>query len=519
MNNVVVKLDELKKIYITDILGRAKNDEVWSVNERKLAMLVFSQLSEHRIYGKDLPEINSIKHPDLQSIISNVNRRYSISRDEFKFVTGVSDKNLAREIRVTSKALVKRDCDLPNPFDINNEKSFNLVQYFSGIRYNDTLGTIHVTLNEEALPYILYLNKYTILLFKSFYCIRNKYSLHIYMYCKIFQNKYTNEGVIVSDLDSFKKNLGVDKKYSNTTTFKTYVLDVVKKELNNKSDLHFDYELYKTGKRFTDITLKFSQKKNSTQKLDTRLSKTIKTEHQLQLKSRKNELEEPIIKDFDDQTITVAIHLQAYGIPKEKALEYVSRYGVETCNFGIEKLINEISKGKKIKNTSGYLIKCIENSIDKTSFHEIKAVIDVGEQLKQDRKAKELSRFNNFDTYIETNKQDILVLLARHEVKEQLVDELEIDMLRCLKEVFSQYNDLVNMTYVLKLRFKGQILNYGSIKSLVNNLKVATKEERIAKLKSELEIKKLELIEAGGQAKGLVDKEITILKVAIADLV
>lgn len=512
MQDIVIKLEELKKVYVADILGRAKNDEVWSVNERKLAMLVFSKLAQHKIYGKDLPDIDSINHPALQKILSKVDRRYKITRDEFKLITGVSDKNLAREIKVTSKLLVKRDCDLPNPFDVDNDRSFNLVQYFSGIRYNDSLGVIDVTVNEEALPYILYLNKYTILLFKSFYCIKNKYSLHIYMYCKIFQNKYTNTGTIESDLDSFKKSLGVEQKYRNTTTFKTYVLEVVKKELNDKSDLIFNYELHKTGKRFTHITIKFSQKKDTNKQLDQSKRQPQEIEYR--------EANAPLNLDVNDQDIIIAAQLQSYGIPRNKALEYVKTYGADTCKIGIEKLLGEIQKGRDIKNISGYLVSCIENTGNNSSSQEIKAAMDAADELVQDRKAQEMERFNSFDTYINNNEQQITVLLARHEANEKLTDELEIDMLRCLKDVVTQYEDLESMSpYYLTLRFKGDILNYSNIKSLVEELEVATKEERIAKLKAELEAKKTELEEVSGKAKGLVEKEITMLKVAIADLV
>jgi len=66
---------------------------------------------------------------------------------------------------------------------------------------------------------------------------------------------------------------------------------------------------------------------------------------------------------------------------------------------------------------------------------------------------------------------------------------------------------------------KQKLLNYSNIKSLVEGLEVASKEERIAKLKANLEAKKAELEKVSGKAKGLIEKEIMMLKVAIADLV
>ena len=280
----------------------------------------------------------------------------------------------------------------------------------------------------------------------------------------------------------------------------------------NFSDISFNYELHKTGKRFTDITFKFSQKKDSSKQLD-----QPKRQHQeIEYKTT----DEPLNIEVDDQTIIASAQLQAYGIQRNKALEYVKTYGADTCKIGIEKLLGEIQKGRDIKNISGYLVSCIENAGNNSSSQEIKAVMNAAEELTQDRKVKEMELFNKFDSYIENNKQDVLILLSQHEANEKLIDELEIDMLRCLKDVVAQYDDLESMSpYYLTLKFKGNILNYSKIKSVVEELKIASKEERIAKLKTDLEAKKAELDGVKGKAKGLVEKEITMLKVAIADLV
>ena len=83
-------------------------------------------------------------------------------------------------------------------------------------------------------------------------------------------------------------------------------------------------------------------------------------------------------------------------MPRNKASEYVRVYGVETCNLGIEKLLGETQKGGDINSINGCLVYC--------------------------------------------NDHQILVLLVRHEARKTLTDELEINMLRCLKDPLVQYN-------------------------------------------------------------------------------
>jgi hypothetical protein len=383
---------------------------------------------------------------------------------------------------------------------------------FSLIQYEDRTGMIKVKVNEDALPFILFMKSYTLFRFTEFSLIKNKHAINIYIFAKIAINKYSKVGELCSSMEDLRQSLGLEDKYRSVNSFIKSVIDVSISEINNKTDINIFYELHKTGKRFTDITLKFSQKKGDSKQLDLPKRQPQEIEYQ--------EVDASLNLGVNDQDIIISAQLQSYGIPKNKALEYVKSYGVDTCKVGIEKLLGEIQKGRDIQNISGYLVSCIENAGNNSSAQEIKAAMNAAEELAQDRKAQEMKRFNSFDTYINNNEQQITVLLARHEANEKLTDELEIDMLRCLKDVVTQYEDLESMSpYYLTLRFKGDILKYSNIKYLVEELEVATKEERIAKLKAELEAKKTELQEVSGEAKGLVEKEITMLKVAIADLV
>ncbi|WP_203250280.1 replication initiation protein, partial [Cysteiniphilum marinum] len=354
--------------------------------------------------------------------------------------------------------------------------------------------------------------RYATITFQYIAPLKNKHSLSLYLVCKILQSQHYSNKVLKLSINELKAKLGLEKKYVKVTQLKEYVLDVVSSEINDKTDLVFDYELHKTGKRFTDITLKFSQKKDISKQLDQPKRQPQEIEHQAS--------DAPLNLDVNDQDIIIAAQLQSYGIPRNKALEYVTTYGVDTCKIGIEKLLGEIQKGRDIKNISGYLVSCIENAGNNSSSQEIKAAMDAEEKIKQDRKNQELVRFNEFDEYIYNNREPIATLLLRHQEKEKLIDDVEIDMLRCLKRIVNEYDDLASIhPYYLKLKFKDDFINYEKIQSVVDELEVASKEERIAKLKTDLEAKKAELEGVSGKAKGLVEKEITMLKVAIADLV
>ncbi len=485
------------------------DEPTWTTNEVKVILLLFSKISQYGVY---LPKLEVTDIPShLKEYIKDIPNEYIISREEFQEVTKVRGEHLAREINKVRRSLKTKTIETPHPLNIKDGDSGSSYTWFTELSYLNKMGELYIEINRKILDRIVAFVTYAKIDFKYVANIKNHNAIRLYISLKHLMSAY-RKNLIQIGIDEFKDKMNLLDKYRSFQTFRAKVLDVIESDLNNFSDISFNYELHKTGKRFTDITFKFSQKKDSSKQLD-----QPKRQHQeIEYKTT----DEPLNIEVDDQTIIASAQLQAYGIQRNKALEYVKTYGADTCKIGIEKLLGEIQKGRDIKNISGYLVSCIENAGNNSSSQEIKAVMNAAEELTQDRKVKEMELFNKFDSYIENNKQDVLILLSQHEANEKLIDELEIDMLRCLKDVVAQYDDLESMSpYYLTLKFKGNILNYSKIKSVVEELKIASKEERIAKLKTDLEAKKAELDGVKGKAKGLVEKEITMLKVAIADLV
>ena len=60
---------------------------------------------------------------------------------------------------------------------------------FSSIQYDDKKGIIKVKVNEDALPFVLFMKSYTLFRFTEFNLIKNKYAVNIYIFAKIAINK------------------------------------------------------------------------------------------------------------------------------------------------------------------------------------------------------------------------------------------------------------------------------------------------------------------------------------------
>ena len=65
-------------------------------------------------------------------------------------------------------------------------------------------------------------------------------------------------------IEVFKKNIGIEKKYSLTSDIKRFILETAKKQINKHSDIKINYELTKTGRSFTHITFTAERKKPKT---------------------------------------------------------------------------------------------------------------------------------------------------------------------------------------------------------------------------------------------------------------
>ena len=327
---------------------------------------------------------------------------------------------------------------------------------------------------------------------------------------KLRLNQYKKKDELKLDVDDYKSRVGLNNVYSkNYSMFKKSVLSKIINEIN-KTDLCVVMEEGKTGKKVTTITFRFFEKPPEKER-----SQKLLDENELQLNLTTRIDNKPLTFNLNDESMIAYAQLQSYGMSKNKALEYVTNYGTEICKIGIEKLLNEIQKGRTINNISGYLVSCIENTSNRINSSEIKVAMSAASKLKKIHQ----DSFEKFDSYVNNNEQQILLLFSRYEAKEKLVDEIEIDIYECLKEITLQYHELEEVPQCLTSRFRGRKLDYIKIKTLVEELKIATKSERIINLKEQLQIKKLELDQVSDQFKVMVEKDITMLKVAIADLV
>ena len=122
-------------------------------------------------------------------------------------------------------------------------------------------GTVRIKLDEDMKPYLIQLRErfteYELIYTLNF---KSKYSIRMYEYLKSIHYKKLKPYTQTLTIDKFQKIVG--SAYAEFKDFHTRVLKPAQKEINQYSDIVFDYELIKEGRKTTAITITIATKES-----------------------------------------------------------------------------------------------------------------------------------------------------------------------------------------------------------------------------------------------------------------
>ncbi|OUD24352.1 replication initiation protein [Flavobacterium psychrophilum] len=145
-------------------------------------------------------------------------------------------------------------------FEIQMPQGLRQIVLFTTVQYLDGKGSFYMKINEDARPYFFDLkNNFTLLELKSVLGCSSKHAKRLYsLACQ-----WRGTGGHTYSIGELKEMLGLKdpkgkepEQYKQIGQFKDYVLDVAKKQINEHTDIVFDYELLKIrGRSFDTIKL------------------------------------------------------------------------------------------------------------------------------------------------------------------------------------------------------------------------------------------------------------------------
>mgnify|MGYP001594273499 CR=1 FL=1 len=185
-------------------------------------------------------------------------RSYRIDIDRFAKMFGRQHKDIYKEVKA---AVVKRFWE--RDFSYVDEKGKTVVlRWLTKMVYEDKSGYLEIKFSEEIQPYLSSLQgNFTAYYIDQIANFKSIYSVRFYEYALMFLNKNNiKKGIFSLLISEIKEKLDIVENYKLFSNFKLKVLNPAKKEINQFSDIVFDYSVEKLGRTPHKIKFKVSKK-------------------------------------------------------------------------------------------------------------------------------------------------------------------------------------------------------------------------------------------------------------------
>jgi plasmid replication initiation protein len=172
-------------------------------------------------------------------------KEYEFKIKDFIQLLGLKTQTKYTELPKITKELKKK------VFEIKEGKDLIQVSWLGGVRYKTGEGILILSLDKGLKPYMLGLKEFYISYkLENVLSLKSKYSIRLYEVLKSNLFKKCIEVEIVE----LKKMLGVNEKsYNVYQNLKNKVIITAQKELNKITDIKFEFEEIKTGRKVTSL--------------------------------------------------------------------------------------------------------------------------------------------------------------------------------------------------------------------------------------------------------------------------
>ena len=252
-------------------------------------------------------------------------KEYEFKIKEFIELLGLKDQSKYKEVPKITKDLMKK------VFEIKEGKDTIQLAWLSSARYRTGEGTIVLKFDSNLKPYMLELKElYTSYKIHNVLSLKSKYSIRIY---EILKSNLFKKQVII-ELEELKNMVGANEKaYNIYNNVKNRILTQAQNELKDRTDISFNFEEIKIGRKVKSI--KFNISSNTKPKAINEVAVTVVADPHDQ------ELIKQVLAIFINHKITVS---EASYILKDA-----------NSNIDLIKQCYEYASNKNIKNITGYI--------------------------------------------------------------------------------------------------------------------------------------------------------------------
>lgn len=171
---------------------------------------------------------------------------YKFRINDFMELLGVDTKTKYTEIPKITKELMKK------VLEIQEGNTLLQVAWLNSVRYEKGSGMVTLKFSPDLKPYMLQLKeKFTQYQLANVLSMKSKYAPRIYEILKC--NEFKKQGYIEIEIDELRKLLKINNMYPQYNDFKRKIILQAQKELKKLSDVNFEFEEIKTGRKITSL--------------------------------------------------------------------------------------------------------------------------------------------------------------------------------------------------------------------------------------------------------------------------
>jgi plasmid replication initiation protein len=185
----------------------------------------------------------------------SVNEVYHFKIKDFQELTKLKRKDLYWAVKEALKELLEKPLYIPKGKD-ENDNSFLMLNWVASAEYKEGEGLIEFEISNKLRPYLLEAQK-KFLKYKleNILPLKSSYSIRMYEILKDWLElnaRYGNKAEKIVSLKEFMEILEIPRSYK-FYDIKRQILNKAKQELSENTDILFEYEEIKTGRKVTHL--------------------------------------------------------------------------------------------------------------------------------------------------------------------------------------------------------------------------------------------------------------------------
>ena len=284
-------------------------------------------------------------------------KKYKIKISDLAEFIGLKGSYIYTQTEQLTKKLISRVLTFKESPEVKVQVSF-----LSSARYHQGKGTVELCFDPEMKPYILQLKgQFTNYYLKHIARLRSVYSIRIYELLKSYQ-RFGRKKFTIQELKTIFQM--PSNQYTRYSHFKGRILQPAQKELREHTDIYFEFEEIKDGRKVNAILFLIYQNIN-------------KEPAELLFLPAGKQTPEGILRD--------RLRLAGYTANPDRIIK---RDGIEIVEASLDVALREMrSAGKEIRNPGGFIAKKLQDKAGLTFLLEKKTArgkADREEQAEQD---------------------------------------------------------------------------------------------------------------------------------------